>query len=74
MRGKIHFSGAVLTSNLWIRSGVIVMRVHDPKKVAERLKRLNQNQGKDTLEKSTKDFQKSSKRIQQPGPCRICGN
>lgn len=50
------------------------MRAHDPKKVAERLKRLNRKQDKDSLEKSTKDFQQNSKRIQQPGPCRICGN
>jgi len=50
------------------------MRVHDPKKAAERLKRLNKKQSKDSLEKSTQDFQKSNQRIQKPGSCRVCGS
>jgi len=49
------------------------MRVHDVKKAADRLIRLNKKQLKDSLEKSTENFQKNSQRIQKPGPCRICG-
>jgi len=47
------------------------MREHDPAKNAERLRKLNEEAG--DLQRSHKDFQKSTNPIQQPGACRACG-
>ena len=47
------------------------MREHDPEKNAERLRRLNQEQG-EPLHRSQEQFQKSSRPMQAPGRCRVC--